>query len=135
MRYTAALLGCALLGRAENRPVLLNSDEIRFEGESIQIASLWRAADASAADMLIRWPPGVFENGKADPVSTHPFGFRIIVVDGTALFQFEGGPLRELKPGGYLSAPPNTKHVLGCKAGGKRCLFFVTYSPAPAPPK
>jgi hypothetical protein len=135
MRYTIiGLLGCALLGRAD-KPVLLNSDEIRFEGEDIKIASLWRASDDSAADMLILWPAGVFEDGKPDPVSTHPFGFRIVVVDGTGLFQFEGGPLRELRPGAYLSAPPNTKHVLGCKAGGKRCLFFVTYSPAPVPPK
>ncbi len=71
----------------------------------------------------------------ADPVSAHPFAFRIVVVDGTGLFQFEGGPLRQLQPGSYVSAPPNAKHVLGCKAGGRECLFFVTFSPAPAPPK
>jgi hypothetical protein len=139
MRFrTVALLGCALLGRADDKPVLLNSDEIRFEGKGgngIKIASLWRASDDSAADMLIRWPAGTFEDDKPDPVSTHTFGFRIVVVDGTGLFQFEGGPLRELKPGAYLSAPPNMKHVLGCKASGKDCLFFVTFSPAPAPPK
>jgi hypothetical protein len=106
MRYTTvALLGCALLGRADNKPVLLNRDEIRFEGEGIKIPSLWRASDNSAADMLIRWPAGVFENGKKDLVSTHPFGFRIVVVEGTGLFHFDGGPLRELKPGAYLSAP------------------------------
>lgn len=136
MRYAMiGLLGCALLGRAGDKPVLLNMDEIRFEGEGIKAASLWRASDGSAADMLIRWPAGVFENGKPDPVSTHPFAFRIVVVDGTGLFQFDGGPLRQLQPGSYVSAPPNAKHVLGCKAGGRECLFFVTFSPAPAPPK
>ena len=110
-------------------------NEIGFEGEGIKVANLWRASDNSAADMLIQWPAGVFENDKPDPVSTHPFGFRIVVVEGTGLFQFEGGPVRELKPGAYVSAPPAAKHVLGCKAGGTRCLFFVAFSPAPTAAK
>ncbi len=136
MRYaTVGLLAFALLGRADDKPILLSSDEIRFEGQGIKIANLWRASDNSAADMLIRWPAGVFDDGKPAPVSTHPFGFRIMVLDGAGLFQFEGGSLRELKPGAYLSAPPNVKHVLGCKAGGRDCVFFVTFSPAPVPPK
>ena len=132
MRFTIiSLLGFALLGHAEEKPVLLNSDEIRYEGDSIKVASLRKAADNTSADMMLRWPAGLFEDGKSEPVSTHPFGFRIIVVEGTGLFQFEGGPLKELKPGAYVAAPPNAKHVLGCKEGLKPCLFFVTFSPAP----
>jgi len=134
MRTTVLLLS-AVSAYAQRKAMLLKPDEVPYEGKGVKTAWVWRAPDGSTADAFIRWPAGVFEGGKPETTSTHPFGVRIAVLDGTVLFQFDGGEAKELKAGAYIVAPAGARHYLGCKAGGRECVMFAVFSPDPAPPK
>ena len=134
LRGTVVLLSF-VSAYGQQKALMLKSNEIPYQGRDVKTAWVWRAPDGSIADAFIHWPAGVFEGGKPETTSTHPFAVRIAVLDGTVLFQFEGGEAKELKAGAYIVAPANARHYLGCKAGGRECVMFAVFSPDPAPPK
>ncbi len=117
---------------ADQKPAMLKPGEVPYEGDGVKTAWVFHAAGGSTADAFIRWPAGAMEGGKAEPASTHPFSVRIAVIEGTLLFQFEGGEAKELKAGSYIFAPAAVKHYLGCKAGGRECVMFAVFAPDPS---
>jgi mannose-6-phosphate isomerase-like protein (cupin superfamily) len=87
---------------------------------------VWSSADNRIRDGFTRWAGGTAEGKKPGPVYTHPFAFRLVVLQGTAVLDLDGDA-RELAAGGYAALPANVKHRLSCKAGAD-CLFFIVYT-------
>jgi quercetin dioxygenase-like cupin family protein len=50
---------------------------------------------------------------------------RVVLVEGTITFTFEGSPAKELTPKSYVSVPGGVKHAATCKAGAD-CVYFET---------
>jgi quercetin dioxygenase-like cupin family protein len=54
-----------------------------------------------------------FEPGARTAWHTHPLGQTLLVISGAGLFQTEGGPVVEIKPGDTVWIPPGEKHWHG----------------------
>jgi len=89
-------------------------------------AALWTAPDKSSRDAFGRFPGGFIEGNDPKPVHAHPFGFKLVVLEGTLVVTVEGDPSKELGSRSYGYVPPNVKHCVICKTGAD-CVFFITY--------
>lgn len=102
-------------------PVATTATEINWGASAVtpggQIATLWGDSQIDQG-ALLKWP----SRTKLKP-ATFSYDMHIVVMTGTFTIGWDE-ELRELGPGGYVSIPRGTAHVLGCEAAGE-CLVFM----------
>lgn len=127
IRLTALLLsGLACPTAWSVDPVTSTARERNWVSSTVapgaESALLWGDAQSDQG-MLLRWPSRTKLKS-----ATFSYDMHIVVMTGTFTIEW-GEEYRELGPGGYVSIPRGTAHILGCEAAGE-CLVFVHRSAA-----
>ena len=84
----------------------------------MSIAPLWGDPSKGAYGALKK-----VAGGTALGWHTHTNAQKVVAISGTIEFKLDGGEMKELTAGSYVSLPAKMKHHTVCKAGAD-CVFF-----------
>ena len=78
----------------------------------IMFAPLWGDMSKGAFGTLVK-----FTAGLDNPLHTHSYTAKLVVISGSFWYAPEGGEKKMLGPGSYLEVPGGLKHTSGAEAG------------------
>jgi quercetin dioxygenase-like cupin family protein len=111
-----------LSAAGDKKAVVLGAKDLKWAGnpamKGLFVATLW-GDPAKGAYGTLKKVPGGTDLGW----HTHSSDQKVVAISGTIDFQVEGGDVKELMTGSYISMPGGVKHTAKCRAGSD-CMWF-----------